>query len=603
MNSGRRERNKVLDQVSEFVRDVQSGNKEAWESLLRNVYPSALSQAKMLLRDQDLAEDALQNALIKVFKFLPTLETPEAFKAWFRRVLMNEVYLILRIRQKETEGLNAELLVDQCAAPDERVTLKVELFRVLQMLPFEQQQVFIEVDVWGKSLNDTAKEYGLPLGTVKSRLFRARERLRKELRDWLGAETVKNRCALENNDDKESWIVSTEQNNWPTRDQFYDYLEGTMPSEERADFEKQWSNNSEWSKELSRHKNFLTLLHSLTGRLTLSSQEIAEKAQKLNDQIQNYEMVQEQTYFKETGPSTNSSHIWFKRPGQLRIESSNPMVDETITTIRGQEMLCWTKSSQKARRLKFSQEISKQMGPDYLDALKKLAADKNCKVLGTEYVEGRPALHIQFMEKVDNMKDMNTHVWLDKVSWMLLVTERYNSEGKLILRTLVKELKLNQGIPDFYFELEIPEGVKIDEEESEEIHPFIEISLEEASRRLSCPMYYFQTKNLSVKHQWVHFSDKQEAVVSLYKKKGEPIAYLTLTQGKTPQTNNPSQESGEVMYFTFEGSEVKGVFREFNFGSVMNMITWEYQGQYFSASCNGSKEELMDNIKELHCDN
>lgn len=136
-----------MEQVAELVIQACHGDKGAWETLIQNVYPSGLSQARMLLRDQDLAEDALQNALIKVYRYLPSLGKPTVFKAWFRKILMNEVFLILRTRQKETEGLDTDHILDQSLSIEEQVTLKVEIFRALQVLSLEQQQVFIEVDI------------------------------------------------------------------------------------------------------------------------------------------------------------------------------------------------------------------------------------------------------------------------------------------------------------------------------------------------------------------------------------------------------------------------------------------------------------------------
>ena len=588
-----------MEQVAELVRQVRHGDEEAWHTLIQNVYPIGLSQARVLLRDQDLAEDALQNALIKVYRFLPSLGKPAAFMAWFRKILMNEVFLVLRTRQKETQGLDPELILDQSLSIEEQVTLKVEIFRALQLLPLEQQQVFIEVDIRGETLQAVAQENELALGTVKSRLFRAREHLRKELQEWSEVKTIRGRHKLGEKSGKVSWNMSQGLGNRPLSEQIYDYLEGTMPSQERTNFEKEWSDKPAWTEELARHKNFLTLLHTLTGRLTLSAQEIAEKVQQVSDQIQDYEMVQEQTFFEASGPKNSFSHIWFKKPGQYRVEYSNSMVGETILTFQGQEMLSWSKSSKQAQRVKFSQEMKDKLGANFSDALKRMAIDKNSRVLGTEYIEGRPALHIQFIEKVANMEDMSTHVWLDKTTWMLLVTEQYNSEGKLVLRNLVRELKLNQGLPDSHFRLEIPKEVEIKEEERQEILPLEEISLDEASRRLEHPVYWLNSENQSVKHQWIHISDGQGTLMSLYKKKGEPIGYLTLTQGNVPHNSYSSQVPMESVEFRFMGSVVEGKYVTLDLGSVLNMMTWEYQGMYFTAGCSGNKEELIGVVKRL----
>lgn len=578
-----------MEQVAELVNRARGGEEGAWEVLVRKIYPSGLTQARILLRDRDLAEDALQNALIKVYLHLCSLEEPAAFLGWFRRILMNEVYLILRTRQKDIEGLDPNFILDQQLSLEEHVTLKLEIFQALQVLPLEQQQTFIEVDIRGESLQTVAEAYGLPLGTVKSRLFRAREHLRKELQAGSRSESKESHPQSE----------TIRKGNGNMSELFYDYLEGTMSAEERANFEQQWRDNSEWAQELKRHKDFLTLLHTLTGRLTLSAQEIAEKIQQVSEQIRDYEMYQDQTYFDSTGPKTLTSHIWFKSPEQYRMEASNPLFGETLMTVHGQEMLSYMKTSKQAQRLKFSQEMKRQIGPNFADALKRMAADKNSRVLGTEYIEGRPALHIQFIEKAADQGEMNTHLWLDKDTWMPLVTEQYNSEGKLVLRTLVRELKLNQGIPDAQFVLEIPEDVVIKDEQNREVQPLQEVSAEEASRRFGQPVYLLQKEQLSVTHQWMQISPEQGVLMSQYKRAGEPIAYLTLTQGKVPHHNLPPQIPTESVQFTFDGSEVDGTSVELDLGSVMNMVIWECQGNYFTAGCNGSQAELLSLVQQL----
>jgi len=75
--------------------------------------------------------------------------------------------------------------------------------------------------------------------------------------------------------------------------------------------------------------------------------------------------------------------------------------------------------------------------------------------------------------------------------------------------------------------------------------------------------------------------------------------YLTLTQGNVPHHNFPSHIPMESVHFIFEESEVEGMYVTLDLGSVMNMMTWEFQGQYFTAGCKGSKDELMGLVKRL----
>ena len=145
----------MIEQNVGLIKKAQAGDLVAWESLLATVYPPALRQARALLRDEDLAEDAVQNALIKMHSHLHSLVEIAAFSAWWRRIVTNEVYMILRLKQRETQGLEG-ILQQMGLAVDELVVLRCELARTLQLLPIDQQQVVIDVDLLGVSLLEVA---------------------------------------------------------------------------------------------------------------------------------------------------------------------------------------------------------------------------------------------------------------------------------------------------------------------------------------------------------------------------------------------------------------------------------------------------------------
>lgn len=94
-----------MEEVQGLVIRARHGDEGAWQALIERIYPLGLSHVRSLLRDQDLASDALQNALIKLYRNLDSLQDVSAFLAWWRRILTNEAYMILRLKQRETEGL------------------------------------------------------------------------------------------------------------------------------------------------------------------------------------------------------------------------------------------------------------------------------------------------------------------------------------------------------------------------------------------------------------------------------------------------------------------------------------------------------------------
>lgn len=569
-----------------LVIHAQAGEAKAWQRLLAEIYPEALRQARTLLRDRDLAEDAVQNALLKVYLHIGSLKDPTAFPGWWRRILTNETYLILRLYRRETQGIPDGVLRDRGLALDEWVGLRFELAKAAQNLAWEQQQVFIEVDLKGTPLTEVAREGGWALGTVKSRLFRAREKLRSQLGDF-------------GNQRKENRAMAKEFTQTDLRERFYDYLEGTMDGAERAVFEEELELHPEWGLELKKHKDFLTLLHALTGKLALSPAEVADKIKQVTESIENYEKVEEVTYFEQGVAQTLSpSHIWFKRPLFHRVESTHPSWGRTIVIVREGECLTLMEKSRQATWMKVSDAFTAQMDLGFADTLKTMAADKSSRLLGTEYIEGRPALHIQFKEEVSGKGEMTTHLWMDKETWMPLVTEWYDAEGRPVQRKIVRELRLNQGLPDSLFELSIPEGYEVTDKRQEELQPIEEISWEEAASRLGCAPYLLQmgleNEPLKAKNQWVIVSPERGALLSQYTELGKPFPKLMITQGPFDPTNLPEGMTAKPERFVFDQQEVEGKYVATDLYRVKGMLIWQTDEYYFSLGGDYELDELKD---------
>ncbi|KLU59791.1 ECF RNA polymerase sigma factor SigM [Peptococcaceae bacterium CEB3] len=565
---------------------AQAGDVQAWQCLLAEIYPEALRQARTLLRDRDLAEDAVQNALLKVYLHIGSLKAPSAFPGWWRRILTNETYLILRLYRRETQGIPDGVLRDSGLAMDEWIGLRFELAKAVQDLVLEQQQVFIEVDLKGTALMDVARESGWALGTVKSRLFRAREKLRSLLGEF-GSQR------------KETRAMAEDFTQTGLRVRFYDYLEGTMGGAERAVFEEELELRPEWGLELKKHKDFLTLLHALTGKLALSPAEVADKIKQVTESVEDYEKVEEVTYFEQGVAQTlPPSHIWFKRPRFHRVESTHPSWGGMHVIVRESEGLTLMEKNRQATWMKVSDAFADKMDPGFADTLRTMAADKSSSLLGTEFIEGRPALHIQFKEQVSGKGEMTTHLWMDKETWMPLVTEWYDVEGRLVQRKIVRELRLNQGLPDSLFELSIPEGYVVTDKRQEELRPIEEISWEEAASRLGFAPYLLQVglenEPLKAKNQWVTVSPERGALLSQYTELGKPFPKLMITQGPINPTNLPAGVKTKPERFVFDQQEVEGKYVATDLYRVKGMLIWQTDQYHFSLGGDYELDELKD---------
>jgi len=156
---------------------------------------------KMLGNPPD-AEDALQNSFLKAFQHINEFEGRSKLSTWLYRIASNEALMLLRKRHQESsfsdvspedddEGRNYDpvQLTDWCCLPeDEFLTTEARaaLDGAVQHLPDTLRIVFILRDLEGLSIQETSQVLGLSETAVKTRLLRARLRLREELSSYYG---------------------------------------------------------------------------------------------------------------------------------------------------------------------------------------------------------------------------------------------------------------------------------------------------------------------------------------------------------------------------------------------------------------------------------
>jgi RNA polymerase sigma-70 factor, ECF subfamily len=165
--------------VRDLVERAQKGDRDAFAALVQLTSDRMYALAARILRDGDLAEDALQTALITVWRQLPTLRDPDRFEAWVRRLLVHACYA--EARRQRTWAVNVRVLpIDGPAAPDGLVTIddRDALDRAFRRLSVEQRAVFVLHHHVGLPLEEIADSLGIPAGTARSRLHYATRVLR-----------------------------------------------------------------------------------------------------------------------------------------------------------------------------------------------------------------------------------------------------------------------------------------------------------------------------------------------------------------------------------------------------------------------------------------
>jgi RNA polymerase sigma-70 factor, ECF subfamily len=174
---------------------VASGDRQAFEGLMRRYNRRLYRLARATLRDGTEAEDALQEAYLAAYHSIGKYRGEAALSTWLSRLVMNECLGRLRRARRrdnivpirpmnavEEEGLAAMDAEKQ--APDEamlRAELRALIERRLDQLPQGFRVVFVMRSVEEMSVEETAQCLGIPEATVRSRHFRARSLLREAL--------------------------------------------------------------------------------------------------------------------------------------------------------------------------------------------------------------------------------------------------------------------------------------------------------------------------------------------------------------------------------------------------------------------------------------
>lgn len=157
-----------------LVERAQRGDHDAFAVLAGAAIARLSRAARLILRDGELARDAVQEALIRAWRDLPGLRDPDRFDAWLHRLTVNACLHIARHRRRraiEVELTQADLapVVDHAAGLAERDMLDAAL---RSLAPDRRALVVLHVYL-GTPLPEVADALGIPLGTAKSRLHRS----------------------------------------------------------------------------------------------------------------------------------------------------------------------------------------------------------------------------------------------------------------------------------------------------------------------------------------------------------------------------------------------------------------------------------------------
>lgn len=182
-----------------LVERVQRGDKQAFDLLVRKYQHKLVQLIGRYVSNPADAPDIAQEAFIKAYRALPSFRGDSAFYTWLYRIAINTAknYLVAQSRRppgddidaQDAEHFDGDTGLKEYGTP-ERMLLKDEIQdtinEAIEDLPEDLKTAIILRELEGLSYEDIAKAMECPIGTVRSRIFRAREAIEKRLEPLLG---------------------------------------------------------------------------------------------------------------------------------------------------------------------------------------------------------------------------------------------------------------------------------------------------------------------------------------------------------------------------------------------------------------------------------
>lgn len=161
-----------------------SGDVAAFERLVRQTQGPVWRYVVHLIGDRALAEDVSQEVFLRTHRKLHTLEDPERFMAWLLAMARNAAYDAGRYRKRRPVELVGDRDLESTRDGDPHI--EVEIRDALDRIDESLREALVLVAVIGLTYLEVAEITGVPAGTVKSRVFRARKQLAGMLQQGVG---------------------------------------------------------------------------------------------------------------------------------------------------------------------------------------------------------------------------------------------------------------------------------------------------------------------------------------------------------------------------------------------------------------------------------
>ena len=165
-----------------LIERARDGDRDAFAVLAGGVVDRCFATARVVLGDADRAHDAVQDALVRCWRDLPSLKDPDRFDGWLRRLLMHSI--MDEFRRERRHVAKIQVLREHPVTRRDESLLedRDQIERAFRRISVDHRAILTLHYLQELSLAEVADALGVPLGTAKSRLHYAMEAVRAEVR-------------------------------------------------------------------------------------------------------------------------------------------------------------------------------------------------------------------------------------------------------------------------------------------------------------------------------------------------------------------------------------------------------------------------------------
>jgi RNA polymerase sigma-70 factor (ECF subfamily) len=183
----------VAEEETTLLAALRAGDELAYERIVRLYSPRMFAAARRILRNEEDAREAIQDAFLSAFRSLPSFEGQARFSTWLHRIGINAALMKLRSKQRKPERSISELLPqfkqdghpteppvawDPAEKLLERRETRERVRQAIDELPESYRTILLLRDIEELDTEQTAEQLGVSTAVVKTRLHRARQALR-----------------------------------------------------------------------------------------------------------------------------------------------------------------------------------------------------------------------------------------------------------------------------------------------------------------------------------------------------------------------------------------------------------------------------------------